>query len=65
MIIVEGFRAFRGTMLITPIKTSGIEPFEITGEWLYKPDTGCWYGQGRSFPRAICRILCDEAERKE
>lgn len=56
MIKVEGFRAFRGTMRISPV--SGAAPFELTGDWLYKPDTRCWYGQGRSFGEEICEVVC-------
>ena len=54
MIRVEGYKAFHGTMRITPVASSGVAPFELTGDWLYKPDMGCWYGCGRSFPEEIC-----------
>jgi hypothetical protein len=57
MINVEGYRAFRGTMRITP--KNGIKPFDIEGDWLYKPDFGCWYGQGRSFAEEICEVVED------
>lgn len=56
MICVEGYKAFRGTMKITP-KAPGIDPITITGDWLYRPDTGCWYGQGRSFMASICEPI--------
>lgn len=56
MIIVEGYVAYRGTMRITP-RGSITTPFEITGDWLYKPDTKCWYGGGRSYPLSICTIV--------
>ena len=55
MIKVEEYKAFRGTMRIVP-KNKSIEPFEITGDWLYKPDTKCWYGGGRSFSEEICEV---------
>ena len=58
VISVEGYKAFRGTMRISP---RGSEPYELCGNWLYKPGTGCWYGNGRSFPKEVCTIL----ERKE
>ena len=58
VISVEGYKAFRGTMRISP---RGSEPYELCGNWLYKPETGCWYGNGRSFPKEVCTIL----ERKE
>lgn len=59
MICVEGYKAFRGVMLITP-KNPAIEPITITGDWLYKPDTDCWYGSGRSFPENICQPITIE-----
>lgn len=58
MICVEGYKAFRGTMRITPI--NGAAPFELRGDWLYKPEHDCWYGCGRSFPAGICEIVEDE-----
>jgi hypothetical protein len=51
----EGYRAFRGTMKITP--KAKVPSFELTGDWLYKPDTRCWYGKGSSFHEDICRIV--------
>ena len=56
MIKVEGFMAFKGTMRITP-KSDTIKPFEIEGDWLYKPDCECWYGNGRSFSKEICEVV--------
>ena len=55
MIQVEGFKAFRGTMRITP--KAAVPAFELTGDWLYRPDTGCWYGKGSSFAPEICTIV--------
>lgn len=55
MIYVEGYKAFRGTMRITP--KASVLAFELTGDWLYKPETGCWYGKGSSFAEDICTIL--------
>lgn len=60
MFKVEGHRAFRGTMRITP-KCQDVKPFELTGDWLYKPN-GYWYGCGRSFGAEICTIVAVEAE---
>lgn len=54
VISVEGYKAFRGTMRISP---RGAEAYELCGNWLYKPGTGCWYGNGRSFPKEVCTIL--------
>ena len=51
MFIVEGYKAFCGTMeIVNQDKT-------IRGDWLYKPDTDCWYCCGFSYPSIICRIL--------
>lgn len=55
-ISVEGYKAFRGTMKITP-KTARVQSFELTGDWLYRPDTECWYGKGSSFGKDICTIV--------
>ena len=56
MITVEGYKAFRGTLLISP-KSPEMKPFELEGDWLFKPDTNCWYGQGCSFSAEICKVL--------
>lgn len=57
MIQVEGYKAFHGDMKITPKNTLYPE-FHITDkDWLYKPDTQCWYGDGRSFPAGICEPI--------
>ena len=56
MIEVEGFKACKGGMEITP-KCDTVKPFQIEGDWLYKPDTECWYGNGRSFSKDICIIV--------
>lgn len=56
VISVEGYRAFRGTMLWTP-GNPAYKPMAIQGDWLYKPDTDCWYCAGRSYPAATCEIL--------
>lgn len=56
MINVEGYKAFHGDMKIIPISTD-FKPFCICDkDWLYKPDTDCWYGDGRSFPAEVCEI---------
>ena len=56
MICVEGYKAFRGKMKVTP-GNPAYPPFELEGEWLYKPDTDCWYCKGRSFPAFTCEPL--------
>ena len=58
MINVEGFKAFRGTMRIYPKLA---EPFELKGDFLYKPN-GCWYHKGRSYPAEICEVVEDETK---
>lgn len=55
MITAEGYKAFRGILKITP-KNDSIEPFTMEGDWIYRPDTKCWYGCGRSFPETICEV---------
>lgn len=56
MIKVEGYKAFHGVMKIKP-KHKAVKPFELEGDWLYKPDTGCWYGKGSSFSEEICEVI--------
>lgn len=57
MIKVEGYKAFHGDMKITP-KNTLYKPFYITGkDWLYKPDTDCWYGGGSSYAAEICEPI--------
>ena len=56
MITTEGYKAFRRTMRIKPMLKS-LPPMEISGDWLYKPETGCWYGSGRSYSAQICEIV--------
>lgn len=53
MICVEGYKAFRGTMKVTP-GNPALPPHTMTGDWLYKPDTDCWYCKGQSFPARTC-----------
>lgn len=63
MIKVEGYKAFHGSMRIVPGNLA-LDPFVIEDtDWLYKPDTKCWYGDGRSFPAEICEPI--EEERNE
>lgn len=55
IINVEGYKVFTGTMRITP--KAAVPAFELRGDWLYKPETGCWYGLGSSFADEICTIV--------
>jgi hypothetical protein len=54
IISVEGYKAFHGDMLITAQNTAFNSFYISDKDWLYKPDTNCWYGAGRSFPADIC-----------
>jgi hypothetical protein len=55
MIQVEGYKAFHGDMKITPKSTTFKESWFICDkDWLYKPETNCWYGDGRSLSAEIC-----------
>lgn len=58
MLQCEGYKMFRGTMLVTP-KNPNFPPQEITGDWLYKPEYGCWYCKGWSYVEDICTIKED------
>ena len=57
MITAEGYKAFRGIMRVMP--KSG-EPFDLAGDFIYKPEYKCWYGRGQSFHECICEVLVDE-----
>ena len=63
MIEIEGFKAFHGTMRITPASTDR-QPIDITTDWLYKPMYDCWYGDGASFPAEVCTVLDDQSHEK-
>ena len=64
MIEVEGYKAFRGKMKIIP-HVNMYAPFELMGDFLYKPDTGCWYHNGHSYSESICCVKHDETEEAE
>lgn len=60
MIKVDGYKAFRGTLRVTPTAT-GFKPYSITGDCLYKPEHDCWYvqpehGFSQSIPADICKV---------
>lgn len=54
MLTCEGYKMFRGSLEVTP--KSDFPAFVETGVFLYRPDTDCWYGNGRSFPAEICTV---------
>ena len=62
MIKVEGFKAFHGVMRITP-KSKCVPPKDIEGDWLYKPEYKCWYGNGASYGEDICTVVRDDSEK--
>ena len=61
MIIVNGYRAFKGVMRITNVLG---EEFEIEGSWLYRPDTGNWFCKETDdrFSCDVCEIVKDYTE---
>lgn len=61
MIKSENFKAFRGTMCITP-PNPAYTPYNLHGDWIYKPEYNCWYGCGRSFAESLCKIVEDETD---
>lgn len=63
MIEVDGYKAFHGTIHVTPV-IPGRVPFDVTGDCLYRPDTDCWYvqperGFSSSYPADICEVKED------
>ena len=54
VISVNGYRAFTGVLRIIH-KDKPNE--EIFADWLYRPDTNCWYCQDASFPAEQCVIV--------
>ena len=58
MIKVEGYKAFKGKLIIRPMNDF-IKPFELVGEFLYKPETDCWYDGRSSYPARICEAVED------
>lgn len=59
LIKVDGYKAFRGTMRINTVSQ---QSFDIYGDWLYKPEAGCWYNKMSSYPERICEIVKDETD---
>lgn len=59
MIEIEGYKAFYGSMGITPANNRS--PFVLVGEFLYKPDTQCWYHEGKSYSNEVCHVLDDNS----
>lgn len=59
MLCNEGYKMFYGSALVTP-RNDTIQPFRPIGVWLYRPDTDCWYVEGRSF---VARLVSDIHDR--
>ena len=55
IIKVDGYKAFRGKMKISP--KNSMQPFVIESDWLYKPEYDCWYGNCSSYPASICEVV--------
>lgn len=61
MIEVDGYKAFRGTIRVTPL--NGNHPYTLTGDCLYKPLTDCWYVQRTGdWPKSVPAVLCEILE---
>ena len=42
MLACDGYKMFHGSVKITPV--NGRPPFDLTGTWLFKPETGgMWF----------------------
>ena len=62
MITVEGYKMFRGALVLKPGGHSDI--VRIEGEFLYKPEYDCWYGNGSSYPSSLIELIEDEDDKK-
>lgn len=58
MIHVEGYKAFHGWLKVTPVNKV-FDPIMLHGDFLYKPELDCWYGNGSSYPAGICEVFED------
>ena len=61
MLSSEGYKMFRGTARIVPL-TDRFAPYEVSGDWLYKPEWDCWYVNGSSYPAEIVKDIREESE---
>lgn len=41
MLKCDGYKMFKGTATVTPV--NGKPPYDMTGTWLFRPDTNYWY----------------------
>lgn len=58
MLECEGFKMLFGVCRITP-KCEAIAPFNERGTWLYRPDSCCWYCNGKSYSAEIVTVVED------
>ena len=61
MIKAEGIMAFHGTATIRP-KNLVFEAYDLSGDWVYKQDTGCWYCKGSSYMKDIVTDIREEMQ---
>ena len=61
MVEVEGYKAFHGDMRVEPRNKLYPSFYICDKDWLFKPDTGCWYGNVQSFPEEICTLIEKES----
>ena len=54
--VMNDYMSFRGTMRITPSDPNYL-PFEKFGNWLYQPNTDCWYCHGFTYAADTCEIV--------
>lgn len=54
IISVQGYKAFTGVMRI---RWRDKPAEEIYGDWLYRPDTNCWYCDESEYPAERCIIV--------
>lgn len=57
MLKSEGYMMFRGTATIVPVNG---KPYDVSGDWLYKPEYDCWYVHGCSYPACIVKDIREE-----
>ena len=58
MICQQGYKAFKGTMIITLNDTEHCT-FTVYGDWLYNPLTKCWYCGEKGYQEDMCQPLED------
>lgn len=61
MLKCEGYKMFHGRATIAP-KNPKFPARDEVGDWLYKPEYGCWYVNGHSYPADIVKDIVDYAD---